>query len=162
MTEANAAKGAHDALLLALTEADAAKRAHTALLEAQSASSKAAAARDAAVVKARAAGVSAIHLAEALGLSRQQIHKILDRNPSARVKTLRDEVTDELHGLSYADIMPGDTENIDKAVSERILQPLRKEVMEPGVVYDELVEDDQIFVNQGALELAKQRGIDLT
>ena len=35
------------------------------------------------------------------------------------LEALRDEVAEELHGLTYGEIMPGDTAHIDAVVSER-------------------------------------------
>jgi len=36
-----------------------------------------------------------------------------------KLATLRDEVTEELHGLPYEDIMPGDRERLDQIIAER-------------------------------------------
>lgn len=104
---------------------EAAVTAHHKLTAAQRAAAEATTARDLSVVEARNSGASAIAIAEALELSRQQVHKILDRTPSAA------------------------------------LHALREEVMAPGVRFDDLLEDDQIFVTQGVLELAHARGISL-
>jgi len=36
-----------------------------------------------------------------------------------KLATLRDEVTEELHGLPYEEIMPGDRERLDQIIAER-------------------------------------------
>jgi DNA invertase Pin-like site-specific DNA recombinase len=109
----------------ALTGAVAAQNAMT---EAQEAFKAATTARDEAVISARKAGASAIEIGEALGISRQQVHKILDKH---------------------------------FAPAGSAVEVLRAEVITSGIRYEDLIEDDQIFVDQEIAQLAKKRGISL-
>lgn len=84
-------------------------------------------ARNAAIVLARASGASAIQISDRLGLSRQQVHKILDASAKATTVT----------------------------------QTLRDEVITSGLAYEDLLEDDQMFVDWQVAQLAKDRGIEL-
>jgi hypothetical protein len=105
-----------------------ARSAHAAMLEAQTALNEATTARDVAIAGARTSGVSAIEIAEALALSRQQVHRILERATGPE--------NDAVHLL-------------------------RAEVMTPGGRYEDLIEDDQWFVDSAVATLARQRGISL-
>ena len=102
-----------------------AQAAQIAMFEAQAAFAITTSARDAAVVAARQSGASAIDIADALGLSRQQIHKILEKNTTSTVHELR------------AEVITGDAK------------------------YEDLIEDDQWFVDTAVAEIAKKRGISL-
>ena len=106
---------------------DAAVAAHRALLKAQASRIEATTARDAAVIEARGSGASAIEIADALALSRQQVHKILDK----------------------------------KAINNGTLRALRAELITGGARYEDLLEDDQWFVDCAVAEAAKERGLSL-
>ncbi len=87
------------------------KRAHSAMRRTQQALKGATATRDAAVTAAYIGGMSAIELADALELSRQQIHKIVE----ATMQDLRAEV---IGGVKYADLVEDDQMHVDSTVRD--------------------------------------------
>lgn len=76
-------------------------------------------ARDVAIVAARNAGVSVIDIADACGISRQQVHKIVACSASDTVKQLREEVMDS---GPYENMLEDDQAHVDYFVKQLAAQ----------------------------------------